>query len=230
ALSHGGFENGVKVRLRKINPEELTRESVAERLRGAHGLVVPGGFGERGFEGKVEAIRHARESRLPMLGLCFGLQAAVTEFARNVCGIKDAGSTEFGKACTPVIDLMPGQRDVKDKGGTMRLGAYPCRLREGTRARAAYGVDVVEERHRHRWEVNNRYRNTLAEAGLVFSGVHEQLDLVEVIELRDHPFFVAVQYHPEFRSKPIRAHPLFREFVKEAAAAVPGASPARAGV
>jgi CTP synthase len=214
ACTHAGFENNVKVRFRKINPESLTPENVAARLAGAHGLLVPGGFGERGFEGKVLAIRHARETRLPFLGLCFGMQAAVVEYARNVCGIRDANSSEFGKPCTPVIDLMPAQRGVRDMGGTMRLGAYSCRLQPGTRARAAYGVDEVQERHRHRYELNNRYRAALVEAGLVVSGVHEPLDLVEIVELRDHPYFVAVQYHPEFRSKPHRAHPLFREFLR----------------
>ncbi len=213
SLTHAGFANGVRVRFRKINPEELTSGKVAASLEGVRGLLVPGGFGERGFEGKILAIRHARKTSLPFLGLCFGLQAAVVEFARDVCGIKDANSTEFGKACTPVIDLMPGQRKVTEKGGTMRLGAYPCRLKEGTRARAAYGVDLVEERHRHRWEFNNAFRGALGEAGMVFSGINEELDLVEIIELPDHPFFVAVQYHPEFRSKPTCPHPLFREFI-----------------
>jgi len=214
ATTHGGFENNAKVKFRRINSEEVTAENVAARLEGAHGLLVPGGFGERGFEGKVEAVRHARERKIPFLGLCFGMQAAVVEFARNVAGIRDAGSAEFGKPCTPVIDLMEEQREVRELGGTMRLGAYDCRLKEGSRARAAYGVDLVQERHRHRYEVNNRYRARLAEKGLVFSGMNPEHDLVEVIELRDHPFFVAVQYHPEFRSKPTAAHPLFREFVR----------------
>ena len=214
ALSHGGFENNVRIRLRKVNPEELTRENVAARLQGVHGIVVPGGFGERGFEGKVEAVRHAREAKIPFLGLCLGLQATVTEFARNVCGIANAGSSEFSDECTPVIDLMDEQKSVKDIGGTMRLGAYPCHLAEGTKARAAYGTELIHERHRHRWEVNNAYRDQLTEAGLVVAGLYKELDLVEVVELPDHPFYVAVQYHPEFRSKPTRAHPLFREFIR----------------
>jgi CTP synthase len=216
ALSHGGFANNVKVKFRKINPEELTRENVASRLEGVHGLLVPGGFGERGFAGKIEAIRHARETKLPFLGICLGLQAAVTEFARNVCGVEDAHSTEFTTDCTPVIDLMEAQKAVQDLGGTMRLGAYPCKLIDGTRARKAYGVDHVEERHRHRWEVNNEYRGMLTEHGLVISGIHEGLDLVEIIEIEDHPYFVATQFHPEFRSKPTRAHPLFRELITAA--------------
>ena len=216
ALSHGGFAANVKVKLRKVNPEELTRENVAKALEGAHGLVVPGGFGERGFQGKIEAIRHARETKLPFLGLCLGLQAAVTEFARNVCGIADANSTEFRADCSPVIDLMDAQKKVKDLGGTMRLGAYPCKLVKGSRAQAAYGADTVQERHRHRWEVNNRFRDGLQEKGLKVSGFHEELDLVEIVELPDHPWFVAVQFHPEFKSKPTKPHPLFRELVKAA--------------
>ncbi|MHC4161368.1 MAG: CTP synthase [Planctomycetota bacterium] len=216
ALSHGGFDNNVKVTFRKINPEDLTRENVAGRLEGVHGILVPGGFGQRGFEGKVEAIRHARESKLPFLGICLGLQAAVTEFARHVCGIADANSTEFTDDCTPVIDLMEAQKKVKELGGTMRLGAFPCRLFEGSRARALYGVSNVEERHRHRWEVNNEHRGPLAEKGMLFSGLNTDLDLVEIIELQDHPYFVATQFHPEFRSKPTRAHPLFRGLIAAA--------------
>jgi CTP synthase len=218
ALSHGGFDNNVKVTFRKIDPEDLTRENVAARLEGVDGLLVPGGFGERGFEGKVEAIRHARESKLPFLGICLGLQAAVAEFARNVCGIADANSTEFTDKCTPVIDLMEAQKKVKELGGTMRLGAFPCRLFEGSRARALYGVSNVEERHRHRWELNNEYRSPLAEKGMLFSGLNTDLDLVEIIELQDHPYFVATQFHPEFRSKPTHAHPLFRGLIAAACA------------
>jgi len=216
ALSHGGFDNNVKVSFRKIDPEELTRENTAARLEGVDGVLVPGGFGERGFEGKMEAIRHARESKLPFLGICLGLQAAVAEFARNVCGIADANSTEFTEDCTPVIDLMEAQKKIKELGGTMRLGAFPCRLFEGSRARELYGVGAVEERHRHRWEVNNEYRGALAEKGMLFSGLNTDLDLVEIIELQDHPYFIATQFHPEFRSKPTRAHPLFRGLIAAA--------------
>jgi CTP synthase len=218
ALSHGGFDNNVKVTFRKINPEDLTRQNVAGRLEGVHGVLVPGGFGRRGFEGKVEAIRHARESKLPFLGICLGLQAAVAEFARNVCGMADANSTEFTDDCTPVIDLMEAQKKVKELGGTMRLGAFPCHLSDGSRARALYEVSDVEERHRHRWEVNNEYGGRLAEAGMAFSGLNPDLDLVEIIELKDHPYFVATQFHPEFRSKPTRAHPLFRGLIAAACA------------
>ncbi|HEX5136139.1 MAG TPA: CTP synthase [Planctomycetota bacterium] len=216
ALSHGGFANNVKVRLRKVNPEELSAANVAERLQGADGLVVPGGFGERGFEGKILAIKHARETKLPFLGLCLGLQAAVVEYARNVCGLKNAQSTEFTKDCTPVIDLMEAQKKVKDMGGTMRLGSYPCRVIDGTLARRLYGAPLVEERHRHRYEVNNAYRGALAEHGLVFSGVHDALDLVEIIELKDHPYFLATQFHPEFQSKPMQPHPVFRGLIAAA--------------
>jgi len=218
ALSHAGFDNNVKVKFRKIQAEEVTAANVANRLEGCDGLLVPGGFGERGFEGKIEAIRWARENGLPFFGICLGLQAAVTEFARDVCGIKDAGSAEFGEDCTPVIDLMEAQKKVKNMGGTMRLGAYACKLIEGTKARAAYGSDMVQERHRHRYEVNNEYKSALTKGGMVISGINPELDLVEVVELPDHPFFVAVQYHPEFRSKPMRPHPIFREFVKASVA------------
>jgi CTP synthase len=216
ALSHGGFDNNVKVTFRKINPEDLTRNNVASRLEGVDGILVPGGFGERGFEGKVEAIRHARETKLPFLGICLGLQAAVAEFARNVCGIADANSTEFTEDCTPVIDLMEAQKKIRELGGTMRLGAFPCRLFEGSRARELYGVGHVEERHRHRWEINNEYRGALAEKGMLFSGLNTDLDLVEIIELQDHPYFIATQFHPEFRSKPTHAHPVFRGLIAAA--------------
>ncbi len=216
ALSHGGFANNVKVKFRKIDPEQLTKDNVGQKFDGVGGILVPGGFGQRGFEGKIEAIRHARENKIPMLGICLGLQAAVTEYARNVCGIEDADSAEWKQPCTPVIDIMEAQKKIKNMGGTMRLGAYGCQLQEGTRARAAYGVDFVEERHRHRYEVNNEYLGRLVEGGMVTAGVNPELDLVEVIELADHPFFIATQYHPEFRSKPADAHPLFRDFVKAA--------------
>jgi CTP synthase len=216
AISHGGFANDVRVEVRKLHSEQLQRENAAELLEGVHGILVPGGFGERGFRGKIEAARHARESKIPYLGICLGLQAAVTDFARNVCGIEDAGSSEFREGGSAVIDLMEDQKKVRNMGGTMRLGAYPCHLVEGTRARAAYGRELVEERHRHRYEFNNEYREELTSAGLVVSGHHRELDLVEVVELADHPWFVATQYHPEFQSKPTRAHPLFREFVKAA--------------
>jgi len=216
ALSHGGYDTNVRVKFRKIQAEDLTADNVAERLEGCDGLLVPGGFGERGFEGKIEAIRYAREKKLPFLGICLGLQAAVTEFARNVCGIEKAGSAEFGGDFVPVIDMMEAQKRVKNMGGTMRLGAFTCDLVEGTRTREVYGTESVEERHRHRYEINNEYRAQLEEAGLVVSGTNPDLDLVEAVELEDHPYFVAIQGHPEFQSKPMATHPLFRELIKVA--------------
>jgi CTP synthase len=192
-------------------------------LQGVDGIVVPGGFGHRGIEGKVRASRHARHTSTPYLGLCLGMQCAVVDFAREVLDSDDANSTEFNAFTPhPVIDLLPEQRDVEDMGGTMRLGVYPCKLQEGTRAHAAYGEPVVYERHRHRFEFNNHYREVLQEAGMVFSGTSPNGRLVEVVELRDHPFFVASQFHPEFRSRPSNPHPLFRDFV--------GAAAARAGI
>jgi CTP synthase len=184
-----------------------------ELLRHASGILVPGGFGARGTEGKVLAARYARRHQVPYLGLCYGLHMAVIDVARSVLGYEDANSTEIDPDTThPVIDLMPGQYGV-DLGGTMRLGRYPCKLVPGTRAAAAYGADLVFERHRHRWEVNNEYRAALAEAGLIVSGVSPDDKLAEIMELEDHPWFVGVQFHPEFGSRPTRPHPLFRDFV-----------------
>ncbi|MEX0836050.1 MAG: CTP synthase, partial [Nitriliruptor sp.] len=228
ALRHGGIANGVDVKLRWIASDDLTPTddigegadlSRAERqLAGVDGVLVPGGFGIRGVEGKIAAIRWAREHQVPFLGLCLGLQSAVIEFARHVAGLPDAHSAEFAPATPhPVIDLMADQRDVSDKGGTMRLGVYPAKLGEGTRTRAAYGDEpVVYERHRHRYEVNNRYRAELEAAGMVFSGLSPDDRLVEFIELPDHPWFVATQAHPELKSRPTRPHPLFDGFVRAA--------------
>jgi CTP synthase len=179
-------------------------------------LLLPG-FGIRGSEGKILACRYAREEKVPFLGICLGLQCAVIEFARNVCGLDNANSTEFvPRSSHPVIDLMESQRAIKVKGGTMRLGAYDCKLIPRTKAAAAYGKKVVSERHRHRWEVNNRYRNRLERNGLIFSGINEDLNLVEIVEMPDHPWFVGTQFHPELKSRVNHAHPLFREFVKAA--------------
>jgi CTP synthase len=179
------------------------------------GILVPGGFGERGIEGKINSVRFARENKIPYYGLCLGMQIAVIEFARNVAGMKDAHSTEFSKETKhPVISLLKDQRDVKNMGGTMRLGSQPCKLIEGTTSRAAYGTELIQERHRHRYEFNNEYREQLQGRGLVVSGVNPELDLVEICELKDHPFFVGVQFHPEFQSKPLKAHPLFTAFIK----------------
>ena len=216
AISHAAIENGVRVSLRKLSSDKLGPEGVEQALAGCHGILVPGGFGGRGVEGKILAARVARELRIPYLGLCYGLHMAVIEFARNVCGLTGANSTEIDPHTPhPVIALLDEQQRVTDKGGTMRLGAQPCRLLPG-RARSAYGRNEVSERHRHRYEVNNAYRAILAERGMAFTGLHPKTDLVEIAEITDHPWFVSVQYHPEFKSKPTAAHPLFRDFVKAA--------------
>jgi CTP synthase len=221
ALAHAALHHRVDVRVRWIASEHLERiapEDVPAELEGVAGLLVPGGFGYRGIEGKIRAIRWAREQSIPFLGLCLGLQCAVIEFARLVLDTDDANSSEFNVFTEhPVIDLMPDQQDVADKGGTMRLGLYPARLVEGTKVREAYGSEVVYERHRHRFEVNNAYRDRLAAAGMRFSGVSPDGRLVEFIELADHPWFVATQAHPELKSRPNRPHPLFRDFVAAAA-------------
>ncbi len=214
ALRHGGFHYGARVDLTWISSDDLAEGDVAAVLAGIDGIVVPGGFGWRGIEGKLEAIRYARETGVPFLGLCLGLQCAVIEFARDVCGLEGANSSEFDPATPhPVIDLLPEQKNVTDLGGSMRLGAQPCHLIPGTRAAAAYGEPVVYERHRHRYEVNPSYHEILAGNGLVFSGLSPDGRLVEIIELPDHPFFMGGQFHPELRSRPTRPHPLFREFV-----------------
>ncbi|MFB3738313.1 MAG: CTP synthase [Candidatus Velamenicoccus archaeovorus] len=214
ALRHGGFHHGARVEITWVSSDDLTEGDAAVVLGGIDGIVIPGGFGWRGVEGKLEAVRYARERGIPFLGLCLGLQCAVIEFARNVCGLGGANSSEFDPATPhPVIDLLPEQKNVTDLGGSMRLGAQPCYLVEGTRAAAAYGEPVVEERHRHRYEVNPAYHQVLRQHGLVFSGLSKDQRLVEIIELADHPFFVAGQFHPELRSRPTRPHPLFREFI-----------------
>jgi CTP synthase len=217
AIDHAGIANKAEVKVHRINAEELTDDNVGKRLRGMAGILVPGGFGERGIEGKISAVRFARENRVPYYGLCLGMQIAVIEFARHVAGMEDANSTEFSRETThPVISLLKDQREVKNLGGTMRLGAQPCRLAEGSLARRAYGVEQVHERHRHRYEFNNEYRGRFTEKGMVVAGVNPELDLVEIVELRDHPFFVGVQFHPEFQSKPLRPHPLFKAFIAAA--------------
>ena len=214
ALTHGGIGNGVSVEIRWVNSEEVTAETADGLLAGVQGILVPGGFGSRGIDGKLEAIRYAREKGVPFLGICLGMQLAVVEFARNVCGLTGAHSSELDpRTPYPVIDLMPDQVGVTAKGGTMRLGSYPCRLKEGSLAAAVYGAQEISERHRHRYEFNNDYRERLEQAGLVLSGLSPDGRLVEVIELPDHPWFAACQFHPELKSRPNRAHPLFREFV-----------------
>ena len=221
SLHHSGVYYGRHVQIDLIDGEELTPDNVDEVLAGADGILVPGGFGLRGIEGKVLSANRARVNKVPYLGICLGMQVAVSEFARNVCGMEGATSTEFDAECKyPVIDLMKDQEGVTDKGGTMRLGAYPCKLAEGTLAREAYGEELVYERHRHRFEFNNAYRKQLTDAGLVLSGLSPDGHLVEMIELResDHPWFVATQAHPEFKSRPTKPAPLFREFVRAAIA------------
>ena len=215
AVKHAGAANDCQVTIQRVAAEKLANQGAEKCLNGVGGVLVPGGFGERGSEGKMMAIQYARENKLPFLGLCLGMQCSVIEFARNVCGMEGANTSEFvPNTPYPVIDLLPEQRGVEDKGGTMRLGAYPCQMAKGTLAHRIYGEEIVHERHRHRYEVNNDYREKLAQGGMVFSGTSPDGHLVEMIELKDHPFFIATQAHPEFKSRPNRAHPLFREFVK----------------
>jgi CTP synthase len=217
SLTHGGIANRAQVKIRKVSAQDVERHGPEKLLAGVAGVLVPGGFGHRGTEGKIAAVRYARERGIPFFGICLGLQCAVIEFARNVCGLENAHSTEFRPETPhPVISLLDEQKDVVDMGGTMRLGAYPCRLRPGTLASAAYAAEEILERHRHRWEFNNEYRATLESHGMGVSGTYPEKDLVEIVEIREHPWFVAVQFHPEFKSKPTSAHPLFREFVTAA--------------
>ncbi len=217
ALTHGGIENDVKVEIRWVDSQTVTDANAAEHLEGCDGVLVPGGFGDRGVEGMISAVRYAREQKVPYFGICLGMQMAVVEFARNVAGLAGAHSSELAGTPYPVIDLMPDQRGVTAKGGTMRLGAYPCRFTpEGVKAPAAYGTMEISERHRHRYEFNNDYRERLTACGLVLSGLSPDGRLVEVVELPEHPWFVGVQYHPEFKSRPNKAHPLFRAFIRAA--------------
>src|SRR4051794_40092333 len=226
ALRHAAWAHEVDARVRWVDSEALTHENLHDRLDGVAGILVPGGFGHRGIEGKVLAAHFARDHRVPYLGLCLGLQCAVIEFAREVVGTADANSTEFDMFTEhPVIDFMPDQRDMEDKGGTMRLGLYPAKLTPGSRAAAVYGQEVIYERHRHRFEVNNRYRQTLEAAGMTLSGQSPDGRLVEIVELKDHPWFVASQFHPEFKSRPERPHPLFDGFVAASLAVRDGREP-----
>ena len=226
SLRHAAFAAGVELDLMWVNSEELDGD--AEALKSVDGIVVPGGFGHRGIEGKLHASRFARHHSVPYLGLCLGMQVACIDIAREALGTEDANSTEFNAfTANPVIDLLPEQRDIENKGGTMRLGVYPCKLAPKSRAARAYNESVVYERHRHRFEFNNQYREQLAKAGVVFSGTSPNGRLVEIIELRDHPFFVGTQFHPEFRSRPARPHPLFRDFMV-AASVRAGVTPAPA--
>jgi CTP synthase len=215
ALIHGGIANDAKVEIKKVDCEDILKKGEKQLLNDVWGILVPGGFGYRGIEGKIRAIKYARENKIPYLGICLGMQTAVIEFARNVCGLKKANSTEFNKRTPyPVISLLSEQKKVKFKGGTMRLGAYLCKLKKHTKTFSAYKREYIWERHRHRYEFNNEYRKLLEGKGLVISGIYPKDNLVEIIELKYHPFFIACQFHPEFKSKPDKAHPLFSAFIK----------------
>jgi CTP synthase len=217
ALGHAGIDADSEVRIRWVNAEELTPDNVADELRGVHGILVPGGFGDRGIEGKIIAIRYAREQGVPFFGICLGMQVAVIEYARNVLGLEGANSSEIDPSTVhPVIDLLPEQKDIEDLGGTMRLGLYPCKLADGSLGMREYNDELVYERHRHRYEFNNEYRDRIEAAGLRISGTSPDGRLVEMVELPDHPWFLAVQFHPEFTSRPNRPQPLFRGFVRAA--------------
>ncbi len=217
SLHHAGVANGVNAKLHLVDAERVTDETAEELLGEMDGILVPGGFGQRAFEGKIAAVRYARTHEVPFFGICLGLQAAVCEFARDVAGLEGATSSEFDQnAAYQVVSLMPDQEDIDDKGGTMRLGAYPCKLAQNTLARKIYGEEIVYERHRHRYEVSNVYRRALQDAGMVISGTSPDDRLVEMVELPDHPWFVASQAHPEFKSRPTRPHPLFVSFVEAA--------------
>ncbi|NLU32730.1 MAG: CTP synthase [Clostridiaceae bacterium] len=215
SLNHAGYDTGAKVEIKWVESSDVTEQNVAEILGDIDGMIIPGGFGDRGIEGKIIACRYARENNIPLLAICLGMQVAVIEYARHVCGLEGAHSSEFDeKSPHPVIDLMPDQRGVTQKGGTMRLGAYPCVTREGTLLRSLYGRDLISERHRHRYEFNNSYRDILTKNGLVICGTSPDNRLVEAVELPDHPYFIGVQYHPEFKSRPNKPHPLFLELLK----------------
>jgi CTP synthase len=214
ALKHGGYYNNTDVEIVWVDAETVSQEEVERQLASVDGILVPGGFGIRGIEGKIHAVRFARENKVPFLGVCLGLQCAVVEFARNVVGLENANSSEFDpETPDPVIDLLPEQKTVEDMGGTMRLGSYPCKIKEGSYALQAYGTTDIEERHRHRYEVNSEYIDALVKAGLVLSGLSPDGRLVEIVEIKDHPWFVGTQFHPEFKSRPTRPQPLFRDFV-----------------
>ncbi|WP_249869345.1 CTP synthase [Oceanobacillus saliphilus] len=215
SLKHAGYDFDADINIHWINSESSDKESIDSELSQVDGIIVPGGFGDRGIEGKIEAIRYARENNIPFFGICLGMQLASVEFARNVVGLEGAHSAEIDpKTPHPIIDLLPEQKDIQDLGGTLRLGAYPCKLKDGTKTKAAYnGADTIEERHRHRYEFNNDYREQMAEQGFIFSGTSPDGRLVETIEIENHPWFVACQFHPEFTSRPTRAQSLFKGFI-----------------
>lgn len=211
ALLHGGIANDARVQIKYLDVES---PDIERELSEVQGILVPGGFGDRGIEGKISVVQYARERGVPYLGLCLGMQVAVIEYARNVCHMKNAHSTEFNpKTSHPVIDIMAEQKTIHKKGGTMRLGVYPCKIKPGTLAASLYGKTLVEERHRHRFEVNSKYRRVLESKGMRISGEYAEHRLAEIVEIPSHPFFIAVQFHPEFKSRPLRAHPLFKGFI-----------------
>ncbi len=215
ALIHGGIANNCKVVLHYIDSEDVEKKGAAAALKSLDGILIPGGFGSRGIEGKIASVKFARENRIPFFGICLGMQVAVIEMARHLCAMKDANSAEFDPDTKhPVVDLMEAQRGINAKGGTMRLGAYPCAVKKGTKAFALYGASEISERHRHRYEVNNDYRADLEKAGVEWSGVSPDGSLVEIMEYKKHPYFVACQFHPEFKSRPVSPHPLFKGFIK----------------
>jgi len=217
ALVHGGIANNARVIIHKVDSEDQEKSKTLKTLADVNGILIPGGFGDRGIEGKIKAAQFAREKNIPFFGICLGMQVATIEFARHVCGLKNAHSTEFNKETPhPVISLLEEQKKIKNMGATMRLGAYPCKLLKGSKSFQAYKRENISERHRHRYEFNNRYRKQFEKQGLSFVGIFPKKDLVEIIELKDHPWYVACQFHPEFKSKPDRAHPLFQHFVKAA--------------
>jgi CTP synthase len=214
ALKHGGIANNYDVRIKWVNSEQLDESTILSELSEANGIIVPGGFGERGVEGKILAVKYARENKIPFFGICLGMQVAAIEFARNVAGLEGANSSEFYENLEhPVIDIMPDQKELDDKGGTMRLGLYPCVISESSKAMEIYSHELIYERHRHRYEFNNEYRQILMDNGLVISGLSPSGKLVEIIEILEHPWYVGVQFHPEFKSRPNKAHPLFRSFI-----------------
>ncbi|MDF2909610.1 MAG: synthase [Sporolactobacillus laevolacticus] len=215
ALKHGGYSFNTEVKVQYINSEDMLPENVEDQLKDCQGIIVPGGFGDRGIEGKILAIQYAREHKVPFFGICLGMQLATIEFARHVLGLDGADSAEFNPdADEKIIDLLPEQLDVEDLGGTLRLGLYPCKITKDTKAFTAYNEEIIYQRHRHRYEFNNQYRQNMEEQGMVFSGLSPDNRLVEMIELKDHPWFVACQFHPEFKSRPTRPEPLFHDFIK----------------
>jgi len=218
ALHHGGYENDAHVKIQWIESEEITPKTAPELFKGIDGIIVPGGFGDRGIDGMVEAARYAREHDIPYFGICLGMQICVIEFARNVLGFTDANSSEFNEASThKVIDFMPDQNNEMNKGGTMRLGAYPCKIRSNSLLERCYSESLIMERHRHRYEFNNDFRDEIEAHGMMIAGTSPDGRLVEAVEIPQNRFFVGVQYHPEFKSRPNKAHPIFREFIKAAA-------------